>query len=84
MEIQREEEKKEREAEKKDMESVLNLITELAVFEKEPDAVDITVDDLIKDLIKDLIEDCRDYAHREKCLPPSRSLHRWRRAAANT
>ena len=36
-------------AEKKDMESVLNLITELAVFEKEPDAVDITVDDLIKD-----------------------------------
>ena len=36
-------------AEKKDMESVLNLITELAVFEKEPDAVDITVDDLIRD-----------------------------------
>ena len=36
-------------AKKKDMKSVLNLITELAVFEKEPDAVDITVDDLIKD-----------------------------------
>ena len=36
-------------AEKKDMKSVLNLITELAVFEKEPDAVDITVDDLIRD-----------------------------------
>ena len=36
-------------AEKKDMESVLNLITELAVFEKEPDAVDISVDDLIRD-----------------------------------
>ena len=36
-------------AEKKDMESVLNLITELAVFEKEPDAVDITVDDLIRE-----------------------------------
>ena len=31
------------------MESVLNLITELAVFEKEPDAVDISVDDLIRD-----------------------------------
>ena len=36
-------------AKKKDMKSVLNLITELAVFEKEPDAVDITVDDLIRD-----------------------------------
>ena len=36
-------------AEKTDMESVLNLITELAVFEKEPDAVDISVDDLIRD-----------------------------------
>jgi GNAT superfamily N-acetyltransferase len=33
----------------KDMQSVLNLITELAVFEKEPDAVEITVEDLIKD-----------------------------------
>ncbi|UAM98149.1 GNAT family N-acetyltransferase [Polaribacter litorisediminis] len=33
----------------KDMESALDLITELAVFEKEPDAVEITVDDLIKD-----------------------------------
>jgi GNAT superfamily N-acetyltransferase len=36
-------------AEKKDMESVLNLITELAVFEKEPDSVEITVDDLVRD-----------------------------------
>ena len=32
-----------------DMSSVLDLIQELAVFEKEPDAVDITVDDLIRD-----------------------------------
>jgi len=36
-------------AEKEDMESVLNLSTELAVFEKEPDAVEITVDDLVRD-----------------------------------
>ncbi|MGK0413160.1 MAG: GNAT superfamily N-acetyltransferase [Polaribacter sp.] len=33
----------------KDMESALDLITELAVFEKEPDAVEITVDELITD-----------------------------------
>lgn len=32
-----------------DMESVLGLIEELAVFEKEPDAVLVTVDDLIRD-----------------------------------
>lgn len=32
-----------------DMKAVLELIQELAVFEKEPDAVMITVDDLIKD-----------------------------------
>lgn len=38
-----------RQGQKKDMHSVLNLITELAVFEKEPNAVEITVDDLIKD-----------------------------------
>ncbi|MET2983656.1 GNAT family N-acetyltransferase [Aureibaculum conchae] len=37
-----------REAEPEDMESVLKLITELAVFEKEPDAVKISVDDLIE------------------------------------
>lgn len=37
-----------RQGEEKDMQSVLDLITELAVFEKEPDAVEITVDDLIK------------------------------------
>ena len=33
----------------KDMQAVLDLITELAVFEKEPDAVEITVEDLIND-----------------------------------
>lgn len=38
-----------REGEKEDMQSVLNLITELAIFEKEPNAVDITVEDLIRD-----------------------------------
>ena len=35
--------------EKRDMQSVFDLITELAVFEKEPDAVEITVEDLIRD-----------------------------------
>ena len=35
--------------EKKDMQSVLDLITELAVFEKELDAVEITVEDLVRD-----------------------------------
>ena len=35
--------------EQKDMQSVLDLIIELAVFEKEPDAVEITVEDLIND-----------------------------------
>ena len=33
---------------KEDMQSVFNLITELAVFEKEPDAVEITVTDLVR------------------------------------
>jgi GNAT superfamily N-acetyltransferase len=37
-----------RKGEKKDMASVLNLIRELAAYEKEPDAVQVTVDDLIK------------------------------------
>ncbi|AOW18269.1 GNAT family N-acetyltransferase [Polaribacter vadi] len=32
-----------------DMQSVHNLITELAVFEKEPEAVEITVNNLIED-----------------------------------
>lgn len=32
-----------------DMTSVLDLIKELAVFEKEPDAVVVTVDDLLRD-----------------------------------
>ena len=35
--------------EKEDMQAVFNLITELAVFEKEPDAVEITVTDLVRD-----------------------------------
>lgn len=38
-----------RKGEEKDMQSVLDLITELAVFEKEPDAVDISVADLLSD-----------------------------------
>lgn len=33
----------------KDMPAVHGLITELAIFEKEPDAVEISVDDLVKD-----------------------------------
>ena len=38
-----------REGQKKDAQAVLDLITELAVFEKESEAVEITVDDLLKD-----------------------------------
>ena len=38
-----------RQGQEKDMQSVLDLITELAVFEKQPDAVEITVDDLLRD-----------------------------------
>ena len=38
-----------RSGEKKDAQAILNLIIELAVFEKEPDAVEITVEDLIND-----------------------------------
>ena len=37
-----------RNAEPRDMPSVLELIVELAVFEKEPDAVEVTTDDLIE------------------------------------
>ena len=37
-----------RKATQEDMGQVLNLITELAVFEKEPDAVEITETDLKK------------------------------------
>lgn len=37
-----------RDAKKADMESVLKLINELAIFEKEPDAVEVTVADLEK------------------------------------
>ena len=38
-----------RKATKNDMSSVLELIQELATFEKEPDAVVVTVDDLVRD-----------------------------------
>ena len=38
-----------RKGKKEDMKGVLGLIQELAVFEKEPDAVLITVDDLVRD-----------------------------------
>lgn len=38
-----------REGQEKDAQAVLDLITELAVFEKEPDAVEITTDDLLRD-----------------------------------
>ena len=38
-----------RKATKNDMPSVLELIQELATFEKEPDAVVVTVDDLIRE-----------------------------------
>ena len=38
-----------RKALKEDMNDVLQLIQELATFEKEPEAVVITVDDLIRD-----------------------------------
>ena len=38
-----------RKARAEDMEAALELIKELAVYEKEPDAVIVTVDDLIRD-----------------------------------
>ena len=38
-----------RNAVEKDMQSVLNLITELAIFENEPNAVEVTVADLLED-----------------------------------
>ncbi len=38
-----------REGYAKDAQSVLDLITELAIFEKEPNAVEVTVEDLLKD-----------------------------------
>ncbi|QWX83940.1 GNAT family N-acetyltransferase [Cellulophaga sp. HaHaR_3_176] len=38
-----------REAQKKDMNQVLSLINELAVFEKEDNAVEVTLEDLIRD-----------------------------------
>tara|TARA_R110002126_G_scaffold99202_3_gene230312 strand:+ start:18828 stop:19307 length:480 start_codon:yes stop_codon:yes gene_type:complete len=38
-----------REGKREDMPAVLNLINELAIFEKEPEAVEITADDLEKD-----------------------------------
>jgi GNAT superfamily N-acetyltransferase len=42
-----------RKGEKKDMSSILGLINELAVFEKEPNAVNITVDDLLENGFKE-------------------------------
>ncbi len=39
--------------EQRDMSSVLKLVNELAVFEKEPNAVKVTVDDLIGNGFKD-------------------------------
>ena len=38
-----------RQGQEKDAQAVLDLITELAVFEKEPNAVEITLEDLLKD-----------------------------------
>lgn len=38
-----------RQGTKQDMPDVLRLITELAIFEREPEAVVVTVDDLIRD-----------------------------------
>ena len=38
-----------RKGQKKDVQAVLDLIIELAVFEKEPDAVEIKFDDLLRD-----------------------------------
>ncbi|MGB0881163.1 MAG: GNAT family N-acetyltransferase [Polaribacter sp.] len=38
-----------RKGQKKDVQAVLNLIIELAVFEKEPEAVEITTEDLLRD-----------------------------------
>lgn len=42
-----------RKGERHDMDSILNLVTELAIFEKEPNAVKITVEDLILNGFKD-------------------------------
>ena len=42
-----------RKGQKEDMPAVLELIKELAVFEKEPDAVVVTVDDLVRDGFSD-------------------------------
>ena len=42
-----------REGQEKDVQAVLDLITELAVFEKEPEAVEITVADLLRDGFSD-------------------------------
>ncbi|MDP2088499.1 MAG: GNAT family N-acetyltransferase [Flavobacteriaceae bacterium] len=42
-----------REGKKEDMPAVLNLIQELATFEREPNAVVVTVDDLVRDGFSD-------------------------------
>jgi GNAT superfamily N-acetyltransferase len=43
-----------RKAKKEDMSAVFQLIKDLAIFEKEPDAVDITIDDLERDGFGDI------------------------------
>lgn len=42
-----------RQGQEKDVQSVLDLIIELAIFEKEPDAVEITIEDLKRDGFSD-------------------------------
>ncbi|TDQ28511.1 GNAT family N-acetyltransferase [Tenacibaculum caenipelagi] len=42
-----------RAGEQKDAQAILDLIIELAVFEKEPNAVEVTVEDIIKDGFSD-------------------------------
>ncbi|WP_395059903.1 GNAT family N-acetyltransferase [Flavobacterium sp.] len=42
-----------RKGQKEDMPAVLDLIKELAIFEKEPDAVVLTIDDLVRDGFSD-------------------------------
>jgi GNAT superfamily N-acetyltransferase len=42
-----------RQGQEKDVQSVLDLIIELAIYEKEPDAVEITIEDLKRDGFSD-------------------------------
>jgi GNAT superfamily N-acetyltransferase len=43
-----------RKGQKEDMPAVLDLIKDLAIFEKEPDAVVVTIDDLVRDGFSDI------------------------------